>query len=351
MKLIDEKLGGTTPLDILLDLDEERIFAAEEPQDGVDGEYGEEEDDLFDESFADDGEDASMYWFTPFKIDRIKAVHDYLDGLPEVGKVLSLASLVRVAEELNEGKEFDSLELSLIYKRIPPDIKENLISPYLSIKDNEARITLRILDSKEDLRRKELLERIQRDLTGKLKLADEDATVTGIMVLYNNMLQSLYISQISTMGAVLVGIGIMFMVLFRSISLAVIGIVPNVLAAGAVLGMMGLAGIPLDMMTITIAAITMGIAVDNSIHYIYRFREEFAKNGDYAETLRVCHANIGRAIFYTSSTIIFGFSILILSNFLPTIYFGVLTALAMFIALLAALTLLPKLILVWKPFK
>ncbi|MCP4042090.1 MAG: MMPL family transporter, partial [Gammaproteobacteria bacterium] len=247
-------------------------------------------------------------------------------------------------------QEFDSLGLSLIYKRIPEEVKTSLISPYISIEDNEARITLRILDSREDLRRKELLERIQRDLGDKLKLTDEDATVTGIMVLYNNMLQSLYTSQISTLGAVLAGIAIMFLILFRSLSLAIIGIVPNILAAGIVLGMMGLAGIPLDMMTITIAAITMGIAVDNSIHYIYRFREEYAKNGDYTETLYLCHSSIGKAIFYTSSTIIFGFSILIMSNFLPTIYFGVLTALAMFIALLAALTLLPKLILVWKPF-
>ena len=175
-------------------------------------------------------------------------------------------------------------------------------------------------------------------------------TVSGLLVLYNNMLRSLFASQISTLGAVLAGVGVMLLLLFRSPTLAVLGIVPNLLAAGAVLGMMGLAGIPLDLMTITVAAITVGIAVDNAIHYIYRFREEFAKSGDYAGTLRICHANIGKAVFYTSATVVFGFSILVLSNFLPTIYFGLLTGLAMSIALLAALTLLPKLILLTRPF-
>jgi len=343
MKLIDDQLGGTTPLDILLDLDEERIFAEDEEetkQNGPDGETEKEWEEPLDPA----------YWFTPFKIERIKQVHDYLDGLPEVGKVLSFASVIRVAEDLNEGKEFDSLQLSILYKRVPDDIKAELIDPFISVQNNEARIRLRILDSREDLRRKELLERIENDLRNHLELSDKDVTVAGLLVLYNNMLQSLYSSQISTIGVVLLGIGIMFLVLFRSVSLSLIGIVPNILAAATVLGMMGLLGIPLDMMTITVAAITIGIAVDNSIHYIYRFREEFAQNGDYLETLRICHSNIGRAVLYTSTTIIFGFSILVLSNFFPTVYFGLLTALAMFIALLAALTLLPKLILVFKPF-
>jgi predicted RND superfamily exporter protein len=220
----------------------------------------------------------------------------------------------------------------------------------VSIEHDEARILLRIRDSKEGLRRKELLERIESGLHNELGLAERQVVVTGTLVLYNNMLQSLFTSQISSLGAVMAGISIMFLVLFRSVPLAIIGIVPNLLAAEIVLGLMGWIGIPLDVMTITIAAITIGIAVDNGIHYIYRFREEFATSGDYTATLHVCHANIGRAVFYTSTTVIFGFSILILSNFLPTIYFGVLTGLAMLIALLAALTLLPLLILIWKPF-
>ena len=225
-----------------------------------------------------------------------------------------------------------------------------MITPYVSIENNEARITLRVKDSMKNLRRKELLDKIHNELTQELKIPEKNLQMTGLLVLYNNMLQSLFRSQIETLGVVMLGIALMLLVLFRSVSLAVIGIIPNILAAAIILGLMGLLNIPLDMMTITISAITLGIAVDNSIHYIYRFREEFARSGNYLETLYYCHANIGRAVFYTAITIIVGFSIMVLSNFIPTIYFGLLTALAMFIALLAALTLLPKLILIWKPF-
>ena len=207
-----------------------------------------------------------------------------------------------------------------------------------------------MLYSKHELRRDELLKTVRSDLVKKLGFEKENVIVSGLLVLYNNMLQSLFRSQIKTIGVVMLGIAIMFLVLFRSIKLSIIGILPNLLGAGVVLGVMGWAGIPMDMMTITIAAITIGIAVDNGIHYIYRFREEYALNHSYVETLHVCHSNIGRAVFYTTMTIIFGFSILVFSNFIPTIYFGVLTAAAMLIALLAALTVLPKLILLWKPF-
>lgn len=164
------------------------------------------------------------------------------------------------------------------------------------------------------------------------------------------MLQSLFDSQILSMGFVMIGITIMFLILFKSLPLAIIGIVPNLLAAGFVLGLMGLIKLPLDMMTITIAAIAIGIAVDNSIHYIYRFREEYFRTKNYNESVYQAHNSIGRAIFFTGITIIFGFSILVLSNFIPTIIFGLLTGLAMFIALIAVLTLLPKLLISFKPF-
>ncbi len=346
MKLIDERLGGTTPLDVLLDLTEpeDEECADTSQMDEDEKEYCEELELIKEES------DPADYWFTPFKIERIKAVHDYLDSVPEVGKVLSLASILRAGETINDGEEFTPFELAILYKKIPDDIREQVIEPYISIGTDEARVSIRIKDSLPDLRRKELLEQISTDLQQVAGVAPEKATVSGILVLYNNMLQSLFQSQIQTIGAVLAGIAIMFMVLFRSVALAIIGIIPNALAAAMVLGIMGLAGIPLDMMTITIATITIGIAVDNSIHYIYRFREEFSKNPDYFETMSLCHANIGRAVLYTSVTIIFGFSILVFSNFIPTILFGLLTALAMFVALLAVLTLLPKLITMLKPF-
>lgn len=346
MKLIDDKLGGTTPLEVLLNF---RLPPIEGDAAEATDVSADDDDDWLDE-FDVDSEPNAAYWFTPFKVDRIKRVHDYLDGLPEVGKVLSLASVIRIAEDVNDGEEFDGLELSLLFDKLPEAVRGPLVDPYVSIEHDEARILLRIRDSKEGLRRKELLERIESGLHNELGLTDGQVAVTGTLVLYNNMLQSLFASQISSLGAVMAGIGVMFLVLFRSVPLAIIGIVPNLLAAAIVLGLMGWIGIPLDVMTITIAAITIGIAVDNGIHYIYRFREEFATSGDYAATLRVCHANIGRAVFYTSTTVIFGFSILTLSNFLPTIYFGLMTGLAMLIAFLAALTLLPLLILIWKPF-
>ena len=354
LKLIDEKLGGTTPLEILIrfpeELSDSDYFLEPEDLEGL----TEEEIQMELEFAAMEREFAATanspeYWFTAYRVDLIRQVHDYLDGLPEIGKVTSLVSPVRVAENLAE-EELDEFELAILYTKIPPEVKGALIDPYVSIDDNEARIVARVLDSKPDLRRNELLEKIQRDLREKLGFEEQEVVVSGLLVLYNNMLQSLFVSQIKTIGAVMLGIAIMFLVLFRSISLAIIGILPNVLGAVVVLGVMGWAKIPMDMMTITIAAITIGIAVDNGIHYIYRFREEYEHTNDYVETLRLCHSNIGKAVFYTAMTIIFGFSILVLSNFIPTVYFGVLIASAMFIAFLAALTVLPKLILLWKPF-
>jgi uncharacterized protein len=347
MKMFDDKLAGTNPLDVLLNFDEPEAvtMAADSPN--------EPEEELEEDEFGWDEEaeeDSRDYWLTPYKVEQIKKVHDYLEGIPEVGKVLSLASIIRFAEQLNDGKPFDGLELGVLSKRIPDEMRSSWMDPFVSIEHNEARITLFVRDSLKDLKRKELLDRIRNDLKGTLGFSEKEAKVAGVLVLYNNMLQSLFRSQILTLGLVVVGIGAMLLLLFRSIKLAIIGIIPNLLAVGIVLGLMGILNIPLDMMTITIAAITMGIAIDNSIHYIYRFREEYRRNGNYVRTLKICHQSVGRAILNTSVTVIFGFSILVLSNFIPTIYFGIFTGLAMFVALLAILALLPKLILLWRPF-
>ena len=334
MKQIDDKLGGTTPLDIVIKF----------PNDDVD-----DLDDI-DSELLEDNESSESDWFTIKKIKKIKLVHDYLDSQPEIGKVLSLASTVRVAEKINEGKELSSIEMALLYQRAPEKVKSIAVTPYVSIEDNEARINVRVLDSKTDLKRKELIQRLEFDFINKLNMTKDEFTITGILILYNNMLQSLFNSQILSLGFVMIGIFLMFLILFKSTILAIVGIIPNLLAATFVLGLMGLLNIPLDMMTITIAAITVGIAVDNSIHYIYRFKEEFSISGDYNLALRQSHDSIGRAIFFTGITIIFGFSILVLSNFIPTIIFGSLTGLAMLIAMIAVLTLLPRLIIFTKPF-
>ena len=335
MKLIDDKLGGTTPLDVIVKFPDK-------------GEEKEVDDDF--DNWNDEDKDDSKYWFTRNKIDRITKVHDYLDSLEEVGKVISFASLVRVAEDLNDGKQLQGLEMGVLYTKIPDSIKKEIIDPYISIKNNEARISLRILDSRKDLRRNDLIKKINYDLENKLGLKSEEFKLAGVLILFNNLLQSLFKSQILTLGVVMAGITIMFLILFRNITLSLIGVVPNFMAAFLILGIIGLLGIPLDMMTITIAAITIGIAVDNSIHYIYRFKEEFKKINNYNATLEKCHDTVGVAILNTSITIVFGFSILVLSNFIPTIYFGVFTGLAMLLAMISVLTLLPKLILIVKPF-
>ena len=272
-----------------------------------------------------------------------------LNSLPEVGKVLSFGSILRVAEDLNK-KELQSLEIAVLYSKIPEEIKKEIVSPYISVDQNEARLTVRIKDSLENLRRNDLIKKIENDINLKLGFKKDEYKLAGVLILFNNLLQSLFKSQILTLGIVMMGIFIMFFILFRNISLSLIGIVPNFLAAFFILGIIGLMGIPLDMMTITIAAITIGIAVDNSIHYIYRFKEEFKKLNDYNKTLDKCHKTVGVAILNTSITIVFGFSILVLSNFIPTIYFGVFTGIAMLLAMISVLTLLPKLLLIFKPF-
>ena len=243
-----------------------------------------------------------------------------------------------------------SLEIAVLYSKIPDEIKKEIITPYISVENNEARISVRIKDSLKDLRRNELIKKIQKEMNSKLLLNPEEYKLAGVLILFNNLLQSLFKSQILTLGIVMLGISFMFFILFRNITLSFIGVVPNFMAAFFILGIIGAMGIPLDMMTITIAAITIGIAVDNSIHYIYRFKEEFKKIKDYNLTVDRCHNTVGIAILNTSVTIVFGYSILILSNFIPTIYFGVFTGIAMLLALISVLTLLPKLILVFKPF-
>jgi predicted RND superfamily exporter protein len=335
MKLIDEELGGTTPLEVILK------FPTTE------NEEASTKDDEFEDWGDEEDENDEKYWFTKDKIDKIASVHNYLDSLPQVGKVLSFSSIIEVATQLNNNKPLGTLEMGVLYSKIPQSIKTEIIDPYISIKDNEARISLRIIDSQENLRRNDLINKINFDLKDKIGLNESEYKLAGVLILFNNLLQSLFKSQILTLGLVMIGIFSMFIVLFRNIKLSLIGVVPNFIAAFFILGIIGLLGIPLDMMTITIAAITIGIAVDNSIHYIYRFKEEFSKIKDYNKTLKKCHSTVGVAILNTSITIVFGFSILVLSKFIPTIYFGLFTGLAMLLAMISVLTLLPSLILIY----
>jgi predicted RND superfamily exporter protein len=337
LRQVDETLGGTTPLEVVLKFPPPATV--------------ESEDEELADMFGDEPTPKSDYWFTPEKVARIKEVHDYLESVPGVGKVMSLASIVRVAEDLNKGREFDPFELNVIYKRLPENLKQEMLSPYISIEHDEARISLRILDSTPDLRREALLRQIQTGLREDLGLEPDEFEVSGLLVLYNNMLQSLYSSQIQSIGWAMLGVLLTLWVLFRSFKAALIGVIPNCIAAAGVLGFMGWAGIPLDMMTIMVASLTIGIAVEDCIHYLYRYGVEYRQFKDGLKTMYHCHANIAKAGFYTTLTVCCGFSILVLSNFVPSIIFGILTTVAMTIAILGALTLMPKLILMWKPFR
>ncbi len=360
LAVIDANLGGTTPLDIILhapgfDAPALDVAAdADDPYgggDGFDDSYG-DGDDAFGDAFGgDDVEDApqNSYWFTTAGLEDLEKLHAFLESLPEIGKVNSLVTAFHVANDLT-GHRLNDFELAVMRQNMTPEIDNFLIAPYIDDAQNQTRVTMRTVETQGDLRRAELLAEIESFLVEDLQLAPDQYRLTGLMVLYNNMLQSLFYSQIVTLGAVFFGIMLMFLVLFRSLKVALIAILPNLLAASIVLGGMGIVGIPLDMMTITIAAITVGIGVDHAIHYLTRFTREFVADQDYVAAMHRSHATIGRALFYTAITIIVGFSILALSNFIPSVYFGLLTGVAMLAALLGSLTLLPKLILIFKPF-
>ncbi|MBC8288074.1 MAG: MMPL family transporter [Nitrospinae bacterium] len=339
MEVIDQQLGGTTPLDIIINPDQKYFDYLKEAT-----------QEAFDDPFADASEKVeNNYWFNSNMLDRVEKIHDYLESLPEVGKVQSISTLIKVFTQLDKGRKPDDYDLALIRKLMPNNVKDSLVNPYLSKDANQIHINMRLIESDPTLRRSQLIEKIRTHLVEELKFAPETIHFTGMVVLYNNMLQSLYRSQILTIGVVFVSIMFMFMILFKSVSMALIGIVPNLLAAGTVLSLMGWIGIPLDMMTITIAAITVGIAVDDTIHYIHRFQTEFKVEQNYLASMDRCHGSIGKAMYYTSVTITLGFSILALSEFMPTIYFGLLTGAAMVVALIGALTLLPLLIVVFRP--
>ena len=352
MSVIDQKLGGTTPLDVLIDLGDQngqpkKTNASPSSQNEIEPSDSEfEEFKEFDTTKED-----SKYWFTSERMEVIRKIHVYLESLPETGKVLSLATLLEVAEKFNNGVSLDNFQLALLYKEIPENYKTMLLSPYVSIENDQARIFVRIKDSMKGLKRDLLIKKIKNDFVNKIGLKEGTFHLSGMLILYNNMLQSLFNSQILTLGVVIFAIFIMFIILFRSFYIALIAIVPSLVSIGCVLGFMGWVGIPLDMMTITIASISVGIAVDDTIHYIHRFRHEFFVDSDYMKTMHRCHSSIGHAMFYTSITIIVGFSILALSNFIPSIYFGLLTGLAMLIALFTNLTLLAALIVFFKPIR
>ena len=346
MKIIDQELGGTTPLDIILTLSDENNTVSPIPV--------AQEDTKEAESFEDEfsaKENQEQYWFTDEKIKVIKKVHDYLTHLEQIGEIQSFATLLDTGKILNENKDLDSIDLALIYKKLPQKYRDVILTPYVNIEHNQLRFSTRIVDSNEELRRDALLKKITEDLTHIINHDVATVRLSNLMVLYNNMLQSLFDSQITMISLVLLIIFIMFFILFRSLKLTLIALTANIIPIAMVFGFMGWLHIPLDIMTITIAAIAMGIGVDDTIHYIHRFKAEFSKDNFYYFTMHRTNTSIGNALYYTTLTVVIGFSILTLSNLIPTIYFGLLTMLVMIAALISNLILLPKLLLLVKPFK
>ena len=341
LSLIDRKLGGTATLDVIIDAPEVEIME-DESFDDFDDDFG---------SALDDEIEEQGYWFTSDNLAYLETIHDYLENRPEIGKVLSVSSGIKIAEIANNNKRLSDLELALLRKLLPEEIESQLLASYITNGDNQVRLSARVIESYEGLNRKELISSVRYDLENEFNISKDRYKLTGISVIYNNLLQSLFGSLIGSMGIVFLCIFLMFIFLFRSLSLAVIGIIPNFLAAGAVIGTIGLIGIPLDVMTVTVAAVSIGMGVDNTIHYIHRFKKEFAVSKNYLESTKKTHATIGRALFYTSITIVLGFLVLSTSNFSPTIFFGIFTSLSMVMAVIGSLVLLPVLLIKLKPIR
>lgn len=343
MKIIDQELGGTTPLDVILTFADENITVPPTSK-------TEEEDDSFENEF-NTLENKDQYWFTDEKIAIINKVHHYLEGIAQIGEVKSFTTLLDTAKIINHNKSIDSVEIAILYQTLPQKYRDSILSPYINIEHNQARFSTRIVDSNEALRRKTLLKKISDDLSHMINPHVATVQLSNLMVLYNNMLQSLFQSQIMMVSVVLLILFLMFLLLFRSLQVTIIALIVNIIPIGIIFGFMGWLHIPLDIMTITIAAIAMGIGVDDTIHYIHRFKIEYVKDHLYPEAIQRTNESVGNAMYYTSLTIVIGFSILILSNLIPTIYFGLLTVLVMIAALIADLILLPKLLLLIKPLR
>jgi predicted RND superfamily exporter protein len=380
---IDAKLGGTTPLNIIIDapksffektveeaplntdssamlpISEDDDFFDEfddEPAPSVSNNDDFDEFDEFDEFNEQDAASnssanivATSYWFNEGGIRKIQAIQKSLDALEATGKVMSLATTMSVFDGLKNAKEMDNIDLAFMLNVLSDSNKQTLFKPYISDDGNQLHINIRVFETLKGLDRNQLIDDIRNLLVEEHGLEQQQVHISGLLVFYNNMLNSLFSSQILTLGTVFVVIFLMFIVLFRSVKLALITIVPNVFSASVVLGIMGVFGIPLDLMTITIAAISVGIAVDNSIHFIDRFRNEMNQHHDPAAAIVEATNNVGQAMFYTTIVITAGFLIMVFSNFVPTMYFGMLTAIAMITALIANLIMLPMLVAKFKP--
>ena len=322
MKFIDEELGGTTPIDIVFTLPEEEIFI--------------DEDDLF----FSEGSETSQYWWRQKNMRLLKSIQSDLNQFPELGKDLSIVNGVLLAEKLNDFNEMGDLELAFVKNSLLTNDKaKDVLNSYISPDDRSARITFRIIDSYKDINRNDLLMKIDSYLANKLKDTNVEYQLSGLGVLYNNLLQSLFGSQITSLTFVFGAIFLMLLILFRSLLTSLIVIFVPLVAVGFVFSFMSLFSIPLDIMTITIASISVGMSVDYAIHIAWRFREEQKISRSSAEINTINSS--GQAVLITAMTVIVGFLVFIFSNFNPTVLFGLLSAVAIFVSAALALRLIP----------
>ena len=322
MKFIDSELGGTTPIDIVLTLPEEEIFI--------------DEDDLF----YSEGSETTEYWWRQKNMRLLKSIQSDLNQIPELGKDLSIVNGVLLAEKLNDFNEMGDLELAFVKNSLLTNDKaKDVLNSYISSDDRSARITFRIIDSYKDINRNDLLTRVDDYLVSKLKDTNVEYQLSGLGVLYNNLLQSLFGSQIASLSFVFGAIFLMLLILFRSLLTSLVVIFVPLVAVGFVFSFMSLFSIPLDIMTITIASISVGMSVDYAIHIAWRFREEQKISRSNAEINTINSS--GQAVLITAMTVIVGFLVFIFSNFNPTVLFGLLSALAIFVSAALALRFIP----------
>ncbi|MBT0883497.1 MMPL family transporter [Campylobacter sp. 2018MI13] len=322
--LIDEKLGGTLPLDVIVKFNDEDNEQADE--------------------FAEFLDNSDKYYLTPSKVEILKKIHNFLENQNYVGSVLSLYSLLDFAKSMNNGKDIDGFLLNILQNNLEESTKKQIIYPYYNEKSKEFRIAIRMVDSDKTLKRAKFLKDLNDNLRELTKNDNINIQVSGVMVLYNNMLSSLISSQVDTLNFVILSLFALFLIIFRNIRFSIIGIIANLIPISLLFAIIAFSGLSLDLMSITIAAISIGIGVDDIIHYVHRFKEEIKKR-NLNDAIRASHQSIGSALYYTTCTIVLGFCLMMSSNFTPTIYFGLLTVLVMILLLCGSLFLLPSLII------
>lgn len=313
LSFIDEKLGGSTPLDI--------VYPAKAP--------------------------AADLLLSADQLTTMQKLQSLLNEHEAVGKVMSLVNFTALARQINDGKPVTEYEMTAAWRIMDASVRESLLGSFFNPDTEEVRISLRIKDATPGLDRGLLLQSIDQDVRASLP-RDAEYQLTNLFVLYQDILERLFRSQVLTLAVVLAALTLMFLLIFRSIRLALIAIVPNILVTATVFGVMGWFGIPLDLMTITIAAVAMGIAVDDTIHYVHRFRKE-SRDGDASGAVRRAHGSVGFAVLYTTLILAAGFASLVFSDFVPSILFGLLTALGLGAAVLYDLTVLPVLLARFAP--